>query len=1049
MKNILLVFVIFNTTIVLFAQPSGGPSVNGAPVIVLGNNASYVAKKGATIPVTIIDQAISGTGPFIIQGWLTIIDTTPNVQLPPVNSGTGGSSYGQFNSSFSNLIANTQYYIRGVINYIDQSDGSSHQDYSPAIVSYKSPPICSSNVSCANPSCPDTLTTFNGIVSQLFDTTITLNIPSTYTDPTYGPITIDSTSIDSIKNLPPGISWGTECGMTTPCMYMPGQHCLLLTGTPTTAGTYTFSSYSTGYLYAQNYSLSTTKVLVSHYVISVSDKPTITTSATTSITSVSAISGGTLSNNGNAIITDEGIYYDTNTITIPPGGSSTKLSAGVTSTPFNINLSGLSPNTVYHVLAYATNTVGTAYGNQITFTTPATPPCNANPLCTAPSCPDTSQVIYVPIQKPNSTTITLNMPTQTTVSGISVSIDSVVINSVTNLPPGMTWATECGINKSCNYLPGQHCLLLSGTPTTLGTYTINVNSTAYVKAFGQSQSRVQAGHYIISVSGSPSLTTSSANSITIMGAITGGNITTDSNATVMARGVVWSNAVSPTIALNTKTSDGTGIGAFTSTLTGLMPNTTYYVRAYATNAVGTSYGNEITFTTPLSPAVTTTTLSAITSNTATGGGNVTTDGGSAVTARGVVWSTSTGATVPSVNSTSDGTGMGVFASTITGLLPSTTYYLRAYVVNANGTAYGNELTFMTLPPGVPPTISNTTTYTLVNTTTVKVTSNVTSDAGYAIIAEGVVWDTLASPTIALATKTNDGTVVGTFKSTVTGLLPGTTYHIRTYSTNSNGTAYGSDVIYTTPSPFNCSPDSSITLATPGIFPYANFETDTNNLNFSQTFTYSLPFSYINSDGNLVDIDSSFLFDVKNLPLGLTVQCGRNSQVPATNSGPNCIFYPGEIGCFTISGALPAINNQSYSLVFVLKDYGIIHLPFPTGDQNLSTYLSQGYDADTVVITVSNLPTGINSVEENKFGIVQSSPNPFSDIVTVKFATSKSENVDFYVSDLFGREVYRTSVNATSGINTLIYRADNISAGSYYFTISNETQKASKLMILVR
>jgi hypothetical protein len=117
--------------------------------------------------------------------------------------------------------------------------------------------------------------------------------------------------------------------------------------------------------------------------------------------------------------------------------------------------------------------------------------------------------------------------------------------------------------------------------------------------------------------------------------------------------------------------------------------------------------------------------------------------------------------------------------------------------------------------------------------------------------------------------------------------------------------------------------------------------------------------------------------------------------------------------------------------------------------HLDTYQSQGYNADTVVITVSNIPTGINAFEENKFGIVQSSPNPFSDIVTVKFATPQSGNVDFYVSDLFGREVYRTSVSATSGINILVYRAENISAGSYYFTISNGTQNASKLMILIR
>ena len=59
--------------------------------------------------------------------------------------------------------------------------------------------------------------------------------------------------------------------------------------------------------------------------------------------------------------------------------------------------------------------------------------------------------------------------------------------------------------------------------------------------------------------------------------------------------MVWSTSPNPTVVLSSKTNDGTGIGNFTSTLTGLTLNTVYYIRSYATNAVGTSYGPEVSF----------------------------------------------------------------------------------------------------------------------------------------------------------------------------------------------------------------------------------------------------------------------------------------------------------------------------------------------------------------------------------------------------------------------------------------------------------------------
>jgi uncharacterized protein (TIGR02145 family) len=93
----------------------------------------------------------------------------------------------------------------------------------------------------------------------------------------------------------------------------------------------------------------------------------------------------------------------------------------------------------------------------------------------------------------------------------------------------------------------------------------------------------------------PTISTTSLSGITTSSATTGGNVTSDGGATVSERGVVWATSSMPTITLSTKTIDGTGTGNFTSAITGIVPNTIYYVRAYATNSAGTVYGNELTF----------------------------------------------------------------------------------------------------------------------------------------------------------------------------------------------------------------------------------------------------------------------------------------------------------------------------------------------------------------------------------------------------------------------------------------------------------------------
>jgi hypothetical protein len=159
----------------------------------------------------------------------------------------------------------------------------------------------------------------------------------------------------------------------------------------------------------------------------------------------------------------------------------------------------------------------------------------------------------------------------------------------------------------------------------------------------------------------------------------------------------------PTILVDSVRTNATlTTGTYTISLSNLTPSTTYHVRAFATNSVGTSYGGDSTFTTSAisAPFVTTTAAFGIGSNNANSGGNITGSGGSTILARGIVYSTSLNPSLASGTVITDpGVTSGSFTSLISGLAANTTYHVRAYATNAIGTSYGSDLTFTTLGNG--------------------------------------------------------------------------------------------------------------------------------------------------------------------------------------------------------------------------------------------------------------------------------------------------------------------------------------------------------------
>ena len=203
----------------------------------------------------------------------------------------------------------------------------------------------------------------------------------------------------------------------------------------------------------------------------------------------------------------------------------------------------------------------------------------------------------------------------------------------------------------------------------------------------------------------PSVTTSAVSAVTGTTATCGGNVTADGGSTVTARGVCWKKDNNgrydkfPTVN-DSKTTDGTGLGAFSSTLTGLEAGAKYYVRAYATNALGTFYGDTVSFTasTAEAPTVDLWFAGAIAGNISMFIGNVVDSGDAHVTDCGICWSTE-----PGVSLSDNKIVAQSVTDTFTGMLSSldacVNYYLRAYATSSAGTGYSDEVSIRVWPSG--------------------------------------------------------------------------------------------------------------------------------------------------------------------------------------------------------------------------------------------------------------------------------------------------------------------------------------------------------------
>jgi len=336
---------------------------------------------------------------------------------------------------------------------------------------------------------------------------------------------------------------------------------------------------------------------------------------------------------------------------------------------------------------------------------------------------------------------------------------------------------------------------------------LEMNTTYYVRAYAENNVGRGFGEELefttdeIAQNQPPIVRTVKIDQLASRSARAEGEVVSNGGAEITNRGFVWDNSPNPSISSSMQVQAEQGAGIFNTYIGGLKPSSTYYIKAYATNEVGTAYGEELSFTTLDDvglPSLLTREIMLITTESATSGGQITDDGGSEITDKGVVFDTSPQPNIENARLSSSGAGSDSFESSMLNLDAETKYYVRAYATNGAGTAYGDELSFTTLPEdlGTLPTVETADVIAITDTSAIC-GGNVTNDGNLQVTARGVVWSLNPQPEVGSGNSTTDGAGRGSFVSVIAGLFPSTQYYIRAYATNSEGTAYGPQLTFTT------------------------------------------------------------------------------------------------------------------------------------------------------------------------------------------------------------------------------------------------------------
>lgn len=367
---------------------------------------------------------------------------------------------------------------------------------------------------------------------------------------------------------------------------------------------------------------------------------------------------------------------------------------------------------------------------------------------------------------------------------------------------GSGTVTERGVCWSTNITPS-----ISDNLTTdgggAGSYVSEITNldpakTYYVRAYAQNEAGLGYGMAVsFSTKGQvPNVLTKeatniSANSVTLNGTINANYLST----TVTFEYGATSSYGNIVVIIQNPVNGDSEVNISTE-INSLLPGETYHFRVKAVNSLGTTLGNDMVFTTlGGAPLAITEVANFIGTSAATLNAIINANYFSTTVCFEYGLTDAYGVSVEAEPSPVSGNTAVDVSANITGLQLGHTYHFRIKALNQKGTSYGNDFTFTTAsipnPPGVTTSVFNPT-----SSTTGTGGGHVTDEGATRVTDRGLCWSLTSNPTI-LDSKESNGTGIGSFDTFLSGLSPNTLYHVRAYATNSDGTAYGADIEFTT------------------------------------------------------------------------------------------------------------------------------------------------------------------------------------------------------------------------------------------------------------
>ncbi|MFN5209970.1 MAG: autotransporter-associated beta strand repeat-containing protein [Bacteroidota bacterium] len=729
------------------------------------------------------------------------VSTNPTLSNSVLTDGT--TTTANFTGNLSGLSPQTQYYVRA---YATNASGTG---YGPAINfrTLSNPPSVQASSLGASASASGQLTvSWTGATFPA----------SGATQAGYALIYSTSTpSLSSASGSAPAAGVGTLVTITPTNLPSTPALSSIITGlTPGTTYNFLLVPFTWDGTNAATYNYLTTSAPTAS-AIAVGNPSITTTTAISSVTAGSASSGGSGISAGSGNISAKGVVWNT---AASPTTANSATNDGTGTASFSSSLSSLTAQTLYYVRAYATNEVGTAYGNQLTFRTLSNEPTAAATSFTATAN--------------GSAQIDLGW-TAATFPGSGATANGYIILRRSDASNPTTTNVTDGVAPASLTLPSGTSLvttITSGASTSFNNTGLSA-STQYnyiIIPYTWDGSNTETYNYLLTSApaanattdaGFPAITTTTAVSdISNNSASSGGSTITTGGSAITSKGVAWNTTGTPTIADNI-TNDGSGTANFTSTLSGLNPQTVYYTRAYVTNSSGTAYANELNFRTLSEPA--SAQASGLTA-TVSGSNQLTLSwtsasfpsSGATQAGYALIYSEGTPA-LGSQNGTAPSAAIGTLvvvspttlptnpatSTIISGLTPGNLYNFRLIPFTWDGT---NSTTYHYLTAGAATTTGIPVSQASVSTVSISAITSTSASSGGSTInngggdisAKGIVWHTSASPTLA-NNFTNDGTGTGDYSSSLTSLSPQTRYFVRAYATNEVGPAYGNELNFYT------------------------------------------------------------------------------------------------------------------------------------------------------------------------------------------------------------------------------------------------------------